>query len=158
MGFYGLAAALWIASAIFIGSAYYAKGSASRNSEIAEYQAAIAISEKLAREAEARAKEVAARVVVEYRDRVKVIREPVPGETQLIEVIRETPGLCAAPPAVRLLHDSAASGSALPDDPARTDAAPVPIETLAQTVVDNYRIARENAARLEALQEIVRNR
>lgn len=133
-------------------------GSESRNGEIAEYQAAIATSERLALEAEARAKETAARVVVEYRDRVKVIREPVPGETQLIEVIRETPGLCAAPPAFRLLHDSAASGSALPDDPARVDAAPVPIEAIAQTVTENYRIARENAERLEALQEIVKAR
>ena len=156
MGFYGTAAALFVAWSIFLGVGSYYKGRDSRTPEIAEYQAAIKASEKLAQEADERAKQVSEKVVTVYKDRVKVIREKVPGETQYIEVIKRD-STCAAPPAFRLLHDSAASGSQATQDSTGTDAAPVPLEVIAETVAENYRIARETAARLEALQEIIKS-
>ena len=151
MGFYGTAAALFVAWSIFLGIGSYYKGRDSRSGEIAEYQAAIKASEKLAQEADERAAKVSAQVVTKYVDRVKVIREKVPGETQYIEVIKRD-STCAAPPAFRLLHDSAASGSQAPQDSTGTVSASI----AAQTVAENYRIARENAARLEALQALVK--
>ena len=56
-----------------------------------------------------------------------------------------------------MLHDAAARGSELPEDgdPSRIDAATVSVETLAETVVENYRACREDRARLEVLQEVV---
>ena len=155
MGFYGLAGALFLAAVVGAFSVGYGKGSASRNGEIAEYQAAIEVSQRLAADAERKAAETSAKVVVEYRDRVKVIRESAP-PPQIIEVIKhETPAGCVAPGAFRLLHDSAASGSPIPESAAGTDAAPVEIDAIARTVAENYRIANENAARLEALQSLV---
>ena len=149
MGFYGLAAALFVVSVISAFGVGYGKGSASRNPEIAEYQAAIKASERLAADAERKASEASARVVIEYRDRVKSIREVTPGEIQLVEVVKESN--CELPGAWRVLHDSAASGSAPAQDPAGTVSPADAIET----VTENYRIARENAARLEALQSLV---
>ena len=154
MGFYGLAGALFIAACVASGAIGYGKGSASRNAEIASYQAAIKVSEKLADEADARARVVVEREVIKYRDRIKVIKEKEPGEIQLIEVIRRD-ATCELPGAFRVLHDRAASGSQETEAAAGTDAASVPAEVAAQTVAENYRIARENAARLEALQDII---
>ena len=151
MGFYGLAGALFLAAVVGAFSIGYGKGSASRNSEIAEYQAAIEVSKRLAADAERKASEASARVVVEYRDRIKTIREVVPGEIQLVEVVKQSN--CELPGAWRVLHDSAASGSAAPQDSAGTVSPADAIET----VTENYRIARETAARLEALQEIVKS-
>lgn len=133
--------------------AYY-KGRDSRADEIVALQSAIQASNTLAREWEDRAKTASAKVVTKYIERVKTIREEIPGEIQLVEVIRNTSD-CELPGAFRLLHDRAASGSADAENPAGTDAAPVPAQDAAATVAENYRIARENAARLEALQAII---
>ncbi len=154
MGFYGLAAALLAVAVAISGSIGDSKGAASRNPEIVELQAAIEASKKIAAEWEATAAAKAAKVVTVYKDRVKVIREEVPGDTQIIEVIKRD-STCLAPPAFRVLHDRAASGGPAVENPAGTDAAAVPIEDIAATVAENYRIARENAARLEALQALV---
>lgn len=150
MGFYVSALVVFIISVIGAGAIGYTKGSASRNSEIAEYQAAIKTSENLAREAEERAAKVSATVVTEYRDRVKVIREVTPGEIQLVEVVKQS--TCELPNAWRVLHDTAASGGSPAESPAGTVSPADAIET----VTENYRIARENSARLEALQTIIR--
>ena len=83
MGFYGLAGALFLAAVVGAFSVGYGKGSASRNSEIAEYQAAIEVSKRLAADAERKASEASARVVVEYRDRVSGATMTVPTERQL---------------------------------------------------------------------------
>jgi hypothetical protein len=55
-----------------------------------------------------------------------------------------------------LLH-AAASGSELPEDGdfSGIDAATFSVETLAETVVENYRSCREDRARLEGLQGMV---
>ena len=151
MGFYGLAASLCVAAVIAAFGIGYGKGSASRNSEIAEYQAAIKASEIVAKEAADRADKATARVVTEYRDRVKVIREVTPGEIQLVEVVKQS--TCELPDAWRVLHDSAASGGGSAESAGGTVSPADAIET----VTENYRIARENAARLEAIQSLIRS-
>lgn len=151
MGFYGLAGAIFLAAVVGAFSIGFGKGSASRNGEIASLSAAIEVSKRLAAEAERKASEASARVVVEYRDRIKTIREVTPGEIQLVEVVKESN--CELPGAWRVLHDSAASGSA----PAQDSAGTVSPADAIETVTENYRIARENAARLEALQSIVKS-
>lgn len=151
MGFYGLAGALILAAIVGAFSVGFGKGSASRNSEIAEYQAAIKASERLAAEAAERADKTAAKVVTVYKDRIKTIREVTPGEIQLVEVVKQSN--CELPGAWRVLHDSAASGGPAPQDSAGTVSPADAIET----VTENYRIARETAARLEALQELVKS-
>lgn len=148
-----------IAALAIVTGAYFkghSAGSESRNGEIVALRASISAAQILAQEAEDKAAAASARTVIEYRERVKTIREVVPGETQIIETIRDTPDLCAAPPLFRLLHNSAATGSELPNAATGIDAAPVPLEDIAATVADNYRIARENAARLESLQSLIR--
>ena len=151
MGFYGLAGAIFLAAVVGAFSIGFGKGSASRNGEIASLSAAIEVSKRLAAEAERKASEASARVVVEYRDRIKTIREVTPGEIQLVEVVKESN--CELPGAWRVLHDSAASGSPAPQDTGGTVSPADAIET----VTENYRIARETAARLEALQELVKS-
>lgn len=151
MGLYGLAASLLVVWSIFLGTTAYYKGRDSRTSEVAEYQAAIKASERLAAEAKERAAETAAKVVTVYKDRIKTIREVVPGEIQLVEVVKASN--CELPGAWRVLHDSAASGSA----PAQDSAGTVSPADAIETVTENYRIARETAARLEALQSLVKS-
>ena len=154
MGFYGLAAALAAVLCIASGAIGYSKGSASRNDEVSALSAAIKASEIVAKEATDRAEKAAARVVIQYRDKVRIVREVTPGEIQLVEVIKRD-ATCELPGSFRVLHDRAASGGKETEAPAGTDAAPVPAEVAAQTVAENYRIARENAARLEALQALI---
>ncbi len=155
MGVYGFIASLAVVWSIFLGVTAYHKGRDSRSDEVASYQAAIKASEIVAKEAADRADKAAAREVIVYRDKIRVIREAAP-PPQIIEVIKnETPVGCVAPGAFRVLHDSAASGSPIPEGAAGTDAAAVEIEAIARTIAENYRIANENAARLEALQAII---
>jgi hypothetical protein len=97
---------------------------------------------------------VVEKVVVEYRDRVKVIKEKGDEIIQAIPVY--VTGDCGLSPGWRVLHDAAASGE-LPQDPAGAVAAASPVDeaAAAETVARNYEIARETAARLLALQAIV---
>ena len=156
MGFYGLVAACVAVLCIVSGVVGYTKGSASRNTEIAEYQAAIKASEILAKEADERAQVVSERVVIQYRDRVRVIKEREPGEIQLVEVIRRE-NLPDLSPSFRLLHDSAASGSKAPEGGPGANDPPVPVEVVAETIRQNYAACRTDQGKLAALQEIIRS-
>ena len=157
MGLYGLAASLLVVWSIFLGTTAYYKGRDSRSSEVAEYQAAIKASEIAAREATDRAEKAAAKVVVEYRDRVKVIEKRLPGEIQLIETIRETSN-CPVPDALVELWN----GGTSPDGQdakgsGGVDGAPVTLAEVAEAAAEAKRRFEVNAARLEALQEIVKS-
>lgn len=156
MGIYISAAVVFAISIIGAGAIGYTKGSASRNPEIAELSAAIQTAKTLAAEADERAKAVSERVVIQYREKVRVIREPSPAEIQLVEVIRAeaNPPLS---PSFRLLHDSAATGSQAAQGAGGVDAAPVPVEDAAETIAANYAACRTDQARLAALQDIIRN-
>ena len=155
MGFYGLAGALFLAAVVGSFSIGFGKGSASRNSEIAEYQAAIKASERIAAEADRKAAETSAKVVTVYQDRVKVIEKRVPGEIQLIETIRETSN-CPVPDALVELWN----GGTTPDGQdakgsGGVDGAPVTLAEVAEAAAEAKRRFEVNAARLEALQSLV---
>jgi hypothetical protein len=87
----------------------------------------------------------AAKERVIYRDIIKEIPHYVPTDLPVL------------PGSFRVLHDVAARGSELPEDrdSSGIDAATVSVETLAETVVKNYRACREDRARLEGLQGVV---
>lgn len=94
------------------------------------------------------------RVVTKYIDRVKVVQ----GRTQTI--IKEVPIYVPAdspdlPPGLRVFHDATAQGE-LPDPTRIADAAPVPAQDLATTVIDNYGICHANAEQVIALQDWIR--
>lgn len=99
--------------------------------------------------------QVVERVVVEYRDRVKVVKEK--GD----EIVKEVPVLVHGDSFLtggwRVLHDAAATGE-LPADPERAAAAADPVEdtTAAETVASNYAACRADQARLTALQELLK--
>lgn len=101
--------------------------------------------------------EVTERVVTQYVDRVRVVRE------QADAVIREVPVYvptkCDAdgrlPAGWRVLHDAAASGRAASTSDA-ADAQPVAPDAAAATVAANYGTCRETSEQLIALQQWVR--
>lgn len=117
-------------------------------------QERVAYAEALQKEKDRQAT-VVEKVVVEYRDRVKVIKEK--GD----EIVKAVPFFvrtsCALPGGWRVLHDSAASGD-LPDDPDGAIAAAEPAESIAaiETVAANYSACRADQARLTALQQLVK--
>lgn len=103
---------------------------------------------------QAQANRVSTKIETQYITRVEKIR----GDTQTI--VRQVPvfvpaGSCDLPGGFRVLHDAAAQGS-VPDPAGAADAAPVPAQAAAATVVDNYGTCRETAERLTSLQQWVR--
>ena len=155
MGLYGLAASLVVVWSIFLGTTAYYKGRDSRSNEVAEYQAAIKASERIAAEADRKAAETSAKVVTVYQDRVKVIEKRVPGEIQLIETIRETSN-CPVPDAlVELWNGGASPDGKDAQGSSGVDAAPVTLAEVAEAAAEARRRFEVNAARLEALQSLV---
>lgn len=98
--------------------------------------------------------------VTKYVDRVQTIR--VKGHTIIKEVPRyvtvEADAACTVPGGFVRLHDTAAAGGVLDQDPGGADAAPsgVPLSAVAGTVAGNYTTGHVNAARLTALQDTLR--
>jgi hypothetical protein len=90
--------------------------------------------------------ERAAEERVVYRDIVKEVPVYVPSDLPVL------------PAGVRVLHDAAATGRALPEtgDSSRADATPVTPQDLTRTVAENYASCREDQGRLEALQGIIK--
>lgn len=94
------------------------------------------------------------KVVTEYVDRVRVVRER--GETIVKEVPVYVPAdSCPLPAGWGVLHDAAATGG-LPDPAVAADGPPVDPRDAAETVGRNYATCHANAERLTALQEWVR--
>jgi hypothetical protein len=98
---------------------------------------------------------VITQTVIEYRDRVKVIKEK--GD----EIVKEVPvyvpldsPLLAS--GVRVFHDAATTGD-VPDDPIGAIAAadPVTAASLMETVATNYTACRADQERLASLQHLV---
>lgn len=127
----------------------YANGSASRNEEIAQMLATLERARDEAKRAEARAEEAAKNVRVEYRKVIETVTVEKEAARELIEVVRRDSS-CDLPPSFRVLHDTAAG---YPADKAA--AGTVSAAQAAETIADNYATARENAARLEALQNYI---
>lgn len=119
-----------------------------KREEVAE--AAAREQERLSARLAALRGKVTERVVVEYRDRVKVVREK--GEEVIREVERLVPvGSCDLPAGWRVLHDAAVTGS-LPRPSLGANGAAVSAQDAALTVIANYTTCHENAERLTALQ------
>ena len=99
--------------------------------------------------------EVTVKVVTQYVDRVRVVREK--GDTLIKEVPVYVPveadTACTIHRGFVRLHDAAAAGE-LPGPAGDTDAAAagVALSAVAGTVVDNYQTCHENAEQLRALQ------
>jgi hypothetical protein len=101
--------------------------------------------------------QVTERVVTQYVDRVRVVREAADA------IIREVPVYVSAqcdpdgrlPAGWRVLHDAAARGSAA-EPAAVAHAQPVDPQTAARAVAENYAGCRENIEQLTALQQWVR--
>ena len=98
--------------------------------------------------------QVTTRVVTQYVDRVKTVRER--GQTIVNEVPIYVPSdsACDLPAGFRLLHDAAAGE--LPVPAGTADAASVSAQTVAATVAENYATHHATAGQLEALQQWVR--
>ena len=151
MNLYVLGAGVAFVIALVAGAGFkgYLYGRESRESEVISLQTAIASAEAVARDAEERGKRAAAKAKADYAAKAKVIR--IEAENRgLVETIRKEPG-CDLSPSWRVLHDTAAGH---PAD--ASSAGTVGSALAAETVSENYRIARETAAKLEALQNLVR--
>jgi hypothetical protein len=99
------------------------------------------------------------KVVTQYVDRVRVVREK--GDTIIKEIPVYVPVQADAACTINLgfvrLHDAAAAG-ALPEPARNTDAAAadIALSTVAGTVATNYQTCHETAEQLRALQTWVR--
>jgi hypothetical protein len=148
---------MWLALAILVTAATgwgWVKGAASVQAEWNAERAAQTITVLRVKVAQA---EVTERVVTQYVDRVRIVRETADA------IIREVPVYVPAqcdpdgrlPAGWRVLHDAAASGGAA--DPATVaHAQPVAPDAAAETVTRNYGTCRETAEQLTALQQWVR--
>ena len=157
MGFYGLAAALFVVWSAFLGITSYHKGRDSRTPEIAQYQAAIKASEVIAREATDRAEKASAREVIVYRDKIKVIEKRIPGEVQLIETIRETSNCPIPVEFVGLWNGEPAPGSGEAQPASGVDGAAFTLAEVAEAAAEAKRRFEVNAAKLESLQSLIRS-
>ena len=99
--------------------------------------------------------EATVKVVTQYVDRVRVVREK--GDTLIKEVPVYVPveadTACTIHRGFVRLHDAAAAGE-LPESAGSADAAPagLALSAVAATVSDNYQRCHENAEQLRALQ------
>ena len=150
------AGAVILASVWFYGErqhhAGYAEASAKYEAQIAAERAKY--DDEIA-SLRAKQQAVITKTVIQYRDRVQVVKEK--GD----EIIKEIPvlvplGSPLLAGGVRVAHDAAASG-VMPDDPQGAAAAASPVKTaaLVATVAENYTACRESSERLIALQQIV---
>lgn len=100
--------------------------------------------------------EATVKVVTEYVDKIKVVRER--GATIIKEVpvyvTAQADADCLINAGFVRLHDAAA-GNAVSLSPGAADAAPsgIALSAVAETVADNYQRCHENAAQLIALQQ-----
>ena len=151
----GLMASILVVWSIFLGLGAYYKGRDSRADEVAQYQAAIDRANSEAREAELRASKASARVVTEYRDRIKVIREQAPSRIELVEVVkREVDSDCMLPPSFIRLWDGEPSSSAPGENPERVDGASRSLADLPEQIRKAREAHEINSARLSAWQSL----
>lgn len=102
-----------------------------------------------------RQQQVVTRTVIEYRDRIQVVKEQADAIVKEVPILIPAAG-CQLTGAFRVLHDAAAGGE-LPKDPGGAAAAadPVEVPAAAETIFGNYAACRADQARLSALQQLV---
>ncbi len=144
---------MWLALAVLVAAATgwgWVKGAASVQEDWNTERAVQAIA---VLRVQVKQVEVTERIVTQYVDRVRIVRE------QADAIIREVPVYVPAqcdpdgrlPAGWRVLHDAAASGGAA-DPAAIAHAQPVAPDAAAETVARNYGTCRETAEQLSALQ------
>lgn len=118
-----------------------------------KWDASTAKGRKLVEELKKKQVVVTTRVETKYIDRIKTIREKGDVIVQKVPVYipADTPDF---PGGFRVLLDGAATGI-VPDAGSELYAAPVPAQTLASSVADNYGTCLANAEQLRGLQEWV---
>jgi hypothetical protein len=103
--------------------------------------------------------EATVRIVTDYVDRVRVVRERAKTITKEVKIYvpQESDVACAINRGFVRLHDAAARGD-VSGTPEAADASPAGIKLsgVASTLADNYARCRENAEQLTALQEWVK--
>jgi len=125
----------------------------------AQWDAAVQQQTLQAAVARERQAQTTVKVVTEYVDRVRVVREK--GDTIIKEVPIYVPvqadAACTINRGFVRLHDAAAAGE-LPDSARDSDAAAtgIALSAVAETVAANYQTCHENAEQLRALQEWAR--
>jgi hypothetical protein len=149
----GLGAALLVAVGIgYVDHKGYSRGKAEVQAEWDTERAHTALVIASLKEKQ---QQVVTRTVIEYRDRVKVVKEKGDEVIKEIQVLvpLDSPLLAGG---VRVAHDAAARGR-LPDDPEGTARAASPVETLTvlSTVAENYGTCRAEYEKLVALQTLV---
>lgn len=141
---YVIAAVVFLASVIGAHELGVYRTNKVRNAEIAAIKSEL---ETKVAQAQAKAAEVRERVVIQYKDRIVRIRETAPEVAHEIQVIRELP--CRVPAEWVRLHNAGAGLD--PEAPGGSDGTASCADAI-ETVRENYRIAREEIAKLEALQ------
>lgn len=147
---------MWLVLAVLVAAATgwgWVKGAASVQAEWNAERAAQTIT---VLRVQVKQVEVTERIVTQYVDRVRVVREEADA------IIREVPVYVPAqcdpdgrlPAGWRVLHDAAAVGGAA-DTATIAHAQPVAPDTAAETVARNYGTCRETAEQLIALQQWV---
>lgn len=138
------------------GAAYWKGRQAGSDAAERQYAAAQAEAARQAAIIAAKRHQVTEKVVIQYRDRVRTVREK--GDEIVRTVEKFVPvGTCDLPGGVRLLHDAGAAGRPIPDTASGIDAAGVTVATFAATVIGNYTTCHETETRLTALQQWVRD-
>lgn len=103
--------------------------------------------------------EAAVQVVTQYVDRIQVVREAGAAIVKEVPVYvsPEADAACVLSRGFVRLHDAAAAGR-VPGPAGSADAAPagIALSAAAGTVADNYERCHENSAKLEALQDWIR--
>ncbi|MEA9491639.1 hypothetical protein [Xanthomonas campestris] len=116
-----------------------------------------ALDAKAAAIAERDSAKASTKIVVEYVDRVQIVREAGATITREIPiyVTQKADAACAIPAGFVRLHDAAATGQ--PAGPSTGDpdapAAGITLSAVAGTVADNYTSCHATAAQLSALQD-----
>lgn len=94
---------------------------------------------------------VTERVVYQTVERIKTIKEKGDAIVKQVEVLVPD-GSCDLPGGFRLLHDAAAANT-IPDTSKSADAEPVPAQTVATTVAENYTTCNAAIADLQGLRQ-----
>ena len=146
---YKILAIALIAVAIFFTGYFKGRAAVQEKWEAAKMEAELHASKV----AEQRAS-VTTKVVTEYVDRVKLVKEKADAIVREVPVYIPSDATC--PAGVGLLHDAAVTQVPVSESSRSSDAPPVGAQDLAATVTQNYGICHQNAEQLKALQDWIR--